>query len=813
MKIKTKMLLGGGCLAAIPVLLGCYFLGQAAISTGKASLEEDAKQSLIAIRDITATEITNYINNIEQQALSLSENLMVVDAMSGFRKAYKEYDAQLDNINLKEQEESLESYYQKQFGDEYRKLNDGHSVDIAALFEPLDRTSIALQYDFISDNTDPLGSKHLMDMPARTSSYADLHAKYHPVFRSYIDRFGFYDLFLVDPESGDIIYSVFKELDYTTSLIDGPYANAGIGKAFAMAKKADSKNFSGLTDFAPYVPSYNAPASFIGTSIYDGEEKIGVLILQMPVDKINAVMTYNAKWKETGLGDSGETYLVGPDYTMRSNGRFLLEDKENYLKLMENIGLSSETINIMAAKETSIGLQVVKTKGTEAALAGKKGFDIFPDYRNIRVLSAYKPINIGGLRWAIMSEIDEAEAFAPVDSLRKKVMAMISLIVVLALVAGPMAAWLLGLSILNPVKKIIDAIHDLANGEGDLTQRISADSRSELGELSHWLNKFIEHLDETFSDLIKSAMRLVPMSEELSEGNIAITKAANEQNQQIATVRNRLHIARQSTDQVQQESELIFEESNSGCKTVQEGIRVFDETYEQINQLGNIIGDASVSIDELKIESDKIVSVIDVINSIAEQTNLLALNAAIEAARAGEAGRGFAVVADEVRALASRTRESTLEVSSMVEAIQSGTDSVVSTMSLGKQSTEECNIHVQEAKEKLTFIRGAMNKINDRVDSISKSVLEQKENFNRVSNDFDGLDECFHNSQMASNVTVQIGIDMSKMSVKLHGMVDHFTLTDNSWSTNKRNGMRIDEETVRILKQAAEAQEDQDELF
>ena len=129
LKIKTKMLLGGGCLAAIPVLLGCYFLGQASISTGKASLEEDAKQSLIAIRDITATEITNYINNIEQQALSLSENLMVVDAMSGFRQAYKEYDAQLDNINLKEQEGSLESYYQKQFGDEYRKLNDEHSVD------------------------------------------------------------------------------------------------------------------------------------------------------------------------------------------------------------------------------------------------------------------------------------------------------------------------------------------------------------------------------------------------------------------------------------------------------------------------------------------------------------------------------------------------------------------------------------------------------------------------------------------------------------------------------------------------------------
>ncbi len=807
------MLLGGGCLAAIPVLIGCYFLGMSAIKAGKVSLEEDARQSLIAVRDITATEITNYISNIEKQALSLSENLMVVDAMGEFALAYGKYSANLDDAELEKRKQSIQGYYQQQFNVEFQSLNNGESVAIDTLVNPLDKESIALQYDFISNNKDALGNKHLLNTPANDSEYANLHAKYHPVFRNFIDRFGYYDLFLADPETGDIIYSVFKELDYTTSLIDGPYADSGIGKAFTMANTATDKNFTGLTDFAPYLPSYNAPASFIGTPIYSGEQKIGILILQMPVDKINEVMTYGAKWKETGLGESGETYLVGTDFTMRSNGRFLLEDKESYLDLMATIGLSDQVINTMGAKETSIGLQPVETQGTKAALDGESGFAIFPDYRNVRVLSAYKPIDVGGLRWAIMSEIDEAEAFAPAEELRKKIMAMISIIVVMALFCGPLIAWLLAITILTPIKKMINAVHDLANGEGDLTQRIEADNSCELGELSRWLNQFVEHLDQTFSDLIKSAMRLVPMSEELSEGNIAITKAANEQNQQIATVRDRLHQARLSTDQVQDESELIFSESDKGAKTVQEGIRVFDETYNQIHDLGVIIGDASTSIDSLKVESDKIVSVIDVINSIAEQTNLLALNAAIEAARAGEAGRGFAVVADEVRALASRTRESTLEVSSMVDAIQSGTESVVSTMSRGKQSTEECNIQVQEAKEKLTSIHEAMNKINQRVEGISSSVSEQKGNFDKVSSDFDSLDECFHNSQMASNVTVQIGIDMSKMSVKLHGMVDHFTLSDNSWSTNKRDGVRIDEETVKLLKQAAEDQEDQDEIF
>ncbi len=814
MKIKTKMLLGGGCLAALPVLIGCYFLGEVAITAGKASLEEDAKQSLVAIRDITAIEITNYMDNIEKQAVSLSENLMVVEAMASFTQGFSEHSVGRSDEDIKAQKSDLQQYYEQKFGAQFKNLNNNHAAGIDELLQPLDKQSIALQYDFISNNPDPLGNKHLMDQPSVTSSYTNSHLKYHGVFRNFIERFGYYDLFLVDHNTGDIVYSVFKELDYTTSLIDGPYANSGIGQAFAAANKSADKNFTALTDFAPYLPSYNAPASFIATPIHDNKGgKIGILILQMPVDKINAIMTHNQKWEETGLGLSGETYLVGSDFTMRSNGRFLLEDKSSYLQLMKDINLDAETITAMDVKETSIGLQPVKTQGTEAALSGEKGFAIFPDYRNVRVLSAYKSLNIGGLQWAIMSEIDEKEAFSPVAELREKVNGVITFIVIAALIFGPAFAWLLGLTIINPVNKIIDAVHDLANGEGDLTKRVEADKSCELGELSQWLNKFIDHLDQTFSDLIKSAMRLVPMAEELSEGNAAITKAANEQNKQIATVRNRLYEARQSTDQVQNESELISSESRKGEEAVQEGVRVFDATYNQITDLGNIIEDASVSIDSLKAESDNIASVIDVINDIAEQTNLLALNAAIEAARAGEAGRGFAVVADEVRALASRTRESTLEVSSMVEAIQSRTENVVSTMALGKSSTEECSVQVQEAKDKLALIYSAMDQINQRVAGISTSVVEQKDNFDQVANDFDGLDECFHNSQMASNVTVQIGIDMSKMSVKLHGMVEHFTLTDNNWSTSKREDLRIDEESVTILKKAAADIDDQDEIF
>lgn len=788
------MLIGGGLLAAGPVVIGCYFLAKISISEGKQSLEEDAKQSLIAIRDITATQITTYIRDIEKQAVTMSENLMVIEAMASFKRDFKGYtELTREPAFYDEAKASLERYYTEKFGKEFASQNDGERAPISSILAGLDEESLALQADFISENPHPLGNKHLLDTPSIESDYARTHLKYHKIFRDYIDRFGFYDLFLVDHESGDIVYSVFKELDYSTSLVDGPYSNSGIGKAFALADKAKEERFTGLTDFAPYLPSYNAPASFIASPIFFQGKKIGVLIFQMPVDKINEVMTYSQNWQESGLGLSGETYLVGSDLTMRSNGRFLLEDKSAYLQLMKSLGVSRDIINTMSAKETSIGLQTVDTKGAQRALGGQSGFDIFPDYRGVSVLSAYKPLDIDGLNWSILSEIDEEEAFAPVKNLQDHVLSITGYIAVFALTAGPLLAWLLAVSILNPVKKINEAMKNLAGGEGDLTVRLDASGKNEVSEVAENFNSFIQHLDDTFSALIKAAMRLVPMAEELSEGNTEITKAANQQNRQVVSVRDRLDVAQKSTDRVSVESQVILNESQLGTATVKEGQLVFDSTYNQIQELASIIDNASVTIDSLKVESDKIANVIDVINGIAEQTNLLALNAAIEAARAGEAGRGFAVVADEVRALASRTRDATMEVSSMVNAIQARTGDVVETMALGLTSTKECNLQVTDAKNKLSSISDVMIVINEKVRSISEAVLSQKESFDLVSSDFDDLDSCFHLSQQASYVSVQIGVDMSKMSVKLHGMVDHFTLTDSSWSTARRKKIRLDD--------------------
>jgi methyl-accepting chemotaxis protein len=141
-----------------------------------------------------------------------------------------------------------------------------------------------------------------------------------PFFTDFISRFGYYDLFLVDND-GTVLYTVFKELDFATNLRHGPYANSGLARAFNNAKKATVGKYV-LDNFSAYLPSYDGPASFAATPIFHDGKRVGVLILQMPIDAINAITTNKRKWKEVGLGESGETYLVGPDMKARSNQSF-----------------------------------------------------------------------------------------------------------------------------------------------------------------------------------------------------------------------------------------------------------------------------------------------------------------------------------------------------------------------------------------------------------------------------------------------------------------------------------------------------------
>ncbi|MBN2294004.1 MAG: HAMP domain-containing protein [Pirellulales bacterium] len=357
-----------------------------------ATFREEAFDKLTAIREVKRQAVARYFQTINDQIITFSEDKMIIEAMKEFRDAFEKARAanEIKKADLAEMRKKVRSYYTDHFAKEYKTQNNGKEPQVDAIMEKLDDDSIAMQYYYIQANKNPLGSKHLLDRADDKSEYSKIHGRIHPVVRSFLEKFGYYDIFLVDLKTGDIVYSVFKELDYSTSLINGPYANTNFGEAFRRAAQATNKDDVVLVDYKQYTPSYEAAAGFIASPIFDGDEKVGVAIFQMPIDRLNTIMAERA-----GLGKTGETYLVGNDGLMRSDS-YLDPDNHSVLASFRNPKKGS-----------------VDTEATRAAKSGKTGADVIIDYNGNPVLSAYAPIKIGDATWAILAEIDVAEAFCP----------------------------------------------------------------------------------------------------------------------------------------------------------------------------------------------------------------------------------------------------------------------------------------------------------------------------------------------------------------------------------------------------------------
>ena len=472
--------------------LSITIIGFLSYFKGKNSLEEESFNRLTAVREMKATQIEDYFIDIRNQIITFSEDHTTIDAVKEFKVGFDTISHELNysEEKLNEVEDRLSSYYEVEF---LPRLNK--NMDISGNVDqhyPKHISSIILQDLYIADNPNEVGKKHYLQTANDGSTYSKAHSRYHPIIRSYLEKFEFYDIFLVDDETGHIIYSVYKEVDYGTSLLDGPYANTNMAEVFMAAREGREKDYVKLVDFKPYHPSYNAPSSFIASPIYDGYDCVGVLIFQMPIQKINEIMTNRHEWADVGLGESGETYIVADDYTLRNQSRFFIEDPANYFKMIEEIGTPETTVTKIKNFESTVGLQEVRTSGTKAALNGETNTKIFEDYRGVPVLSSYKPLEIQDMNWVILSEIDKDEAFSHVYDLRRNII----IVFFGLLIAIFFAAWYVSIRITKPIKILTAKAEELASGNLDV--HIDDEGGDEIGILS----KSFNHMQHSLSDLV-----------------------------------------------------------------------------------------------------------------------------------------------------------------------------------------------------------------------------------------------------------------------------------------------------------------------
>jgi len=759
LSLKAKLLIAFLCVGVLP------FAAMTLLSLNKANsaLHHQAFAQMQSMRQVKKGQVERYLETVKNQILTFSENSMTIMAMTQFSRAFDSFQSEngINPEDIDELRSKLARYYQNDFSTAYKEQNDGQSPNVSSIVDQLDNSTIALQYHYIEANQNPLGEKDALDRAADSSEYSRIHAEFHPIIRNFLKKFGYYDIFLVHPKTGKIIYSVFKELDYATSLIDGPYSQTNFAEAFRKANAATSADTVVFTDFKTYFPSYEAPAGFVASPIFHNNEKLGVLIFQFPIDSLNAIMTERA-----GMGETGETYLVGSDMLMRSDSYL---DPNNHT---------------VAASFKNPATGKVDTDASRAAIAGKTEEKIIIDYNGNPVLSAYTPLIFDELHWALLAEIDEAEAFAAIKALR-----WLALIVGAIGIVGIVAvALVITRAIVRPVKNVVDSLTDLAQGEGDLTVRLPVSTSDEIGKLAIRFNEFMEKLHIMIKDITQGVVTLSSSSTDLSAISLTMTTAAEqtseksktmalaagEMSSNMSSVSAAMEQSSTNTNMIASAAEEMTATIGEIARSAEKASTISDEAVSQTNDAGNqmsALGQAAQAIGK----------VTETITEISEQTNLLALNATIEAARAGDAGKGFAVVANEIKELAGQTSRATLDIKKQIEDIQSSTSTTMTSIDQIGQvissvneivstiaaAVEEQSVSTREIADNISQVSSGIGEVNENVAQSSQAVEEMSLTISEVN---EASTEMTGNSSQ----TTRKAEELSQLADQLNEMVKRF---------------------------------------
>jgi len=409
----------------------------------------------------------------------------------------------------------------------------------------------------------------------------------------------------------------------------------------------------------------------------------------------------------------------------------------------------------------------------------------FEKSKDSGLLELVLPFTVAGTdtHWALLLQLPEEAVFADAHQMnqqlaeknQEEIVGMLLIGCIVGLL-GLLATWLVGRGIARPLRQMVAMLDDITDGQGDLTRRLESNRQDELGHISKGFNGFLDQLQCLIGQVVGSVKKVSDSSQHTAEIAVNTNEGVQRQLAEIELVATAVHQMTATAQDVARNAAMAAEAASHADQAAGHGKRTVQETTASIGSLAAEIGHAVTVVQSLAKDSENINAILTTIRSIAEQTNLLALNAAIEAARAGEQGRGFAVVADEVRNLAQKTQKATEEIQTMIAALQNGTREVVRVMEESQSKTDDSVQQAGEAAHALESITQAVSVINDMNTQIASAASQQSAVAEDLGRNVSSINQVANQVAEGANETSQASAELTRLAEQQRKLVGQFKI-------------------------------------
>ncbi len=472
-------------MAAVSIL-SVLIVGVFNLVTARDFLSTTVEQQLVSVGESRMDRLERGVESIGDIAVTMAYGTGVAQALEDFGAGFQAIDEPLSDAQFDE----LRAAYVAGLAEIVPPGYEAPSLD-----EVFPRSPAAqyLQYYYLVTN--PFDERSELDDAGDGSAYSEAHAEHHPVLRSMASAMGLGDMLLIDAETSTVVYSVDKHAELGTSLVNGPYRDSALAEAVVERLQTAGAGEAVLVDFEPYAPAGFAPTSFMAAAIRDGGRVTGALAFEIPNQLLVDLTTADRDWVGTGLGETGEVYIVGEDGLMRTDSRLWLEDPDRYLELVGDAGYDPEIPRAVEAFGTTVLIQPVNTDAATAAQAGDTFVGTTTNYLDQGTLTVAAALDVKGVQWVGVAEVSTSEAYGP---LRRHIITLLILLVVLVPIVVVVAT-IVAQRILRPIGPIVTAANEVR--QGDLDVALDVHTKDEFGDLSNKFNDVVGTLRQQAADL------------------------------------------------------------------------------------------------------------------------------------------------------------------------------------------------------------------------------------------------------------------------------------------------------------------------